>query len=164
MSLVFSPRRRAFSSPGASALLEMTIAISAGSRPAPTDSAMASKFEPRPESKMPSFFNGVMRSGVQHLSLTFDDAPDQVGFFTALLDQALHPLELLSRNHQHHAYTHIEGPHHVVVRDIADLLHMVEYRQHRPGTCLHNGRGAFGQHAGQIVRNAAAGDVGHGIH
>src|SRR5262249_2193809 len=58
MSLVFSLRRCAFSSPGASALLEMTIAISACSRPARTDSAMASKLEPRPESRMPSFFNG----------------------------------------------------------------------------------------------------------
>src|SRR5208283_2537427 len=43
--------------PGASARFEMTTAIRApGMRPASMLSAMATKFEPRPESRMPRFF------------------------------------------------------------------------------------------------------------
>src|SRR5262245_29745582 len=122
MSLAFRPRPRAISNPGASARLEMTMAISAGSRPVRTDSAMASKFEPRPESRMPSLFNGAIGSGVQDLSLAFDDAADQIGFFPALFDQCLHPLELLRGHHQDHTHAHVKGPHHVLLRDVADLL------------------------------------------
>src|SRR5580704_1347614 len=51
-----SPRRRADSIPGASALLEMTTAMFASSLPDATLAAMASKFDPRPERSMPRFF------------------------------------------------------------------------------------------------------------
>src|SRR5579884_3430183 len=50
------PRCRADSIPGASARFEITTAISAVIRPAATESAIASKFDPRPDSKIPSFF------------------------------------------------------------------------------------------------------------
>src|SRR5581483_1839484 len=50
------PRLRAVARPGASSLLLMTTAISAGIFPARTLRAMASKFEPRPERRIPSFF------------------------------------------------------------------------------------------------------------
>src|SRR5262249_22200063 len=100
---------------------------------------MASKFEPRPESRMPSFFNGVMRSGVEHLAVTLDDASYQIGFFATLLDEALDALKLLCRHHQHHADPHVEGPHHVVLRNVADLLHVIEHGQDRPGAKVHDG-------------------------
>ncbi len=52
-----SPSRRAVSIPPASSRLEITTAMRAsGIRPAATFLAMASKFEPRPESRMPRFF------------------------------------------------------------------------------------------------------------
>src|SRR5262245_28481970 len=47
------PRARAVSRPGADARLEMTTAMSASMRPAATLSAMAAKFDPRPESRIP---------------------------------------------------------------------------------------------------------------
>src|SRR5271169_1780424 len=56
MTNALSPRRVADSMPGASALLEMTTAIFASSLPEATLSAMASKFDPRPERSMPRFF------------------------------------------------------------------------------------------------------------
>ena len=52
-----SPMRRAVSIPPASVRLEMTTAMRAsGIFPAATFLAMASKFEPRPERRMPRFF------------------------------------------------------------------------------------------------------------
>src|SRR5262249_45669750 len=60
ISRVLNPRCRADSRPGASPRLEITTAISALRRPAWMESAMASKFEPRPESRMPSFLSSVM--------------------------------------------------------------------------------------------------------
>src|SRR5215831_11447665 len=59
MTSAFRPRRRAASMPGASALLEITIAMLASSLPEATLWAMASKFEPRPERRMPRFFIGI---------------------------------------------------------------------------------------------------------
>jgi hypothetical protein len=58
ISSAFNPRRRADSRPGASARFEITTAISACNRLAWMESAMASKFEPRPERRMPSFLKG----------------------------------------------------------------------------------------------------------
>jgi hypothetical protein len=50
----FNPRCRAVTIPGASALFEITAAICApGMRPTSMLSAMAMKFDPRPESRMP---------------------------------------------------------------------------------------------------------------
>ena len=54
----FNPRSRAAPIPGASGRLEITTAISASKRPAAIASAIATKFEPRPESRMPRRFIG----------------------------------------------------------------------------------------------------------
>src|SRR5271157_2164350 len=56
MTRAVSPRRLAESMPGASGLLEMTTEMSALSLHEATLSAMASKFDPRPERSMPRFF------------------------------------------------------------------------------------------------------------
>jgi hypothetical protein len=56
MQTAFNPRRRAVSRPRASGRFEITTAISAGITPAATLSAMASRFDPRPEINMPSRF------------------------------------------------------------------------------------------------------------
>ena len=53
----FSPRFRAVAIPGASGLFEMTTAIRAsGIRPASMLSAIATKFDPRPERRIPRDF------------------------------------------------------------------------------------------------------------
>src|SRR5579862_3665314 len=57
MTTALSPRCRAVAMPGASALLEMTTLMRAlGMRPASMLSAMATKFDPRPERSMPRDF------------------------------------------------------------------------------------------------------------
>src|ERR1700728_1342200 len=57
MTTAFNPRCRAVPIPGASVLLEMTTAIRAsGMRPASMLSAIATKFAPRPERRMPRNF------------------------------------------------------------------------------------------------------------
>ena len=102
----------------------MTMAIRAlGILPALTFVAIAVKFEPRPERRMPRFFNdrlhapglsvlsadsdysprgrrhsGILR--VQHFPLTFDDAANVVELFSGAVEQRLSLLEFLSRNHQ----------------------------------------------------------------
>src|SRR5262245_17683883 len=53
------PRCRAISKPGASGRFEMTAAISAESWPAPIRSAIASRFDPRPEIRMPRRLTGT---------------------------------------------------------------------------------------------------------
>jgi hypothetical protein len=59
INATFNPRWRAAVMPGASALLEITTAISASNFPAAIESAIAAKFEPRPDNKTPSrFFTG----------------------------------------------------------------------------------------------------------
>ena len=57
-----NPRSRAISSPRAWGRFEITAAISACRRPEATLFAMASKFEPRPDSRMPRRFNLAPRS------------------------------------------------------------------------------------------------------
>src|SRR6516165_10063465 len=56
MTRAFRPRLRADSMPAASARLEMTTMMLASRLPAAILSEMASKFEPRPERRMPRFF------------------------------------------------------------------------------------------------------------
>src|SRR5689334_9213081 len=63
----FKPRWRAISRPGASARFEITTAISAfWMRPAAMDSAMATKFDPRPLRRMPIFLRELTLSDFYH--------------------------------------------------------------------------------------------------
>src|SRR6185312_12016397 len=163
MSRALSPRSRADSRPGASARLEMTTAILACNHPAFMDSAIASKLVPRPESRMPSFLGAAMRSGVEDLAVAFHDAANQVSFFPGLLNHRLYAFELLRRNRQHHTDAHVERAHHVVLRHVADLLHVAEDGKNGPGAHLDDGGRSFRQYARQIVRDAAARDVRHGV-
>src|SRR5208282_2918311 len=117
--------------PGASARFEMTTAIRApGMRPATMLSAMATKFEPRPESRMPRFFIGQHYSprrhgdtekierekltlAEHHLAIALDDAADAVKFFSGALQQRLRFLEFLGGDHDQHTEAHIEGAEHL---------------------------------------------------
>src|SRR5579864_3520983 len=128
------------------------------------ESAMASKFEPRPESRMPSFLCGVMRLGVSNLAIALDNAADEVTFFTAFFDQRFYSLVFLSRYYQHHPNSHVEGAQHFIRWHIPNALQMAEYGRNRPGAHLHHGSTPPGKHSGKIVSNSASGDVGHGMH
>src|SRR5947209_3480858 len=97
------------------------------------------------------------------LVVAANDAADQIAFLAGTLDDALHLLILPGRHHQHHANAHVESAHHVILRDIADLLHVSKYRQRRPRAHLYHGSRPFRHHTGQIVSDAAPGDVGHGV-
>src|SRR5260370_10686432 len=100
---------------------------------------------------------------VDDLAVAFHDAAHQVRLFAAAFDHRLYALELFGRHHQHHADAHIKGAHHVVLGNVAYLLHVAEHRQYWPRSHLHHRCHAFGQYAWKIVRDAAADDVCHGV-
>ena len=58
---------------------------------------------------------------------------------------------------------HVERPQHVVVRHAAGALQPPKERRHLPGGTIDDGARALGQHARQIVGDAAAGDVRHAL-
>src|ERR1700731_3772831 len=117
MAAAVRPRCRAVAIPGASALLEMTTAMRAfAMRPASMLSAMATKFEPRPERRMPS---ECIVSVVYYFALAFDDAADGDAFLSHALQHRLSFLEFCQRHHQQHAQAHVESTKHFVLRNIA---------------------------------------------
>src|SRR5580692_7342276 len=171
------PRWRAAWSPGASARFEITIAIWVSCiLPAAMLSAMATKLEPRPESKMPRFFiteyhdwnldlhgkrgrNKWISLAEYDFAIAFDDPPDAVKFFSGTLQQCLCFLEFLGRDYDQHSEAHIKSPEHFFLGDIAEFLQMFKDGQNRPRAELNHGRRTFGQHSGQILGDAAAGNV-----
>src|SRR6202140_4012593 len=94
-----------------------------------------------------------------HLAITLDDAADAVEFFSGALQQRLGFLEFLGRNHDQHTEAHIEGAEHFFFSDVAEFLQMFKNGQNRPGTEFDHSRRAFGQHWGQVLGDAAAGNV-----
>src|SRR5581483_1906136 len=177
-----SPRCRATAIPGASALLEITTAIRAsGMRPAAMLSAMATKFDPRPERRIPKecMVDGSFLMVDERLAPTIKkqqflavgdfafalyDSPNGVIFLADTLQHRLGLLEFRGRHYQQHAHSHVEGAQHLFLRDISQLLQMFEDRKYGPGSQLdHRGRTAR-QHPWQVLGNPAAGDVGQGCH
>src|SRR5579871_5160658 len=75
IAIAVRPRRRAISRPRAEDRLLITTAISAGKRPAAMESAMASKLDPRPESKIPRRFTDTRPSHARAAAL-LRDRPD----------------------------------------------------------------------------------------
>src|SRR5204863_9713631 len=100
--------------------------------PAEMESAIARKFEPRPESRMPSFalrvsgFKGdsvIHRRGtelrVHHFAITLNHATDDVTLLACALDHAFHLLVFVCGDHENHADSHVDGAHHLFLRDVA---------------------------------------------
>src|SRR5712671_2997904 len=73
---------------------------------------------------------------VGDFALALYDAADGIGPFAGAIDQGLCLLEFLERNDEQHANTHVEGAHHLVVLNIAELLQMLEDGQNGPGSDL----------------------------
>ena len=69
--------------------------------------------------------------------------------------------EMLRGDDGDEADAHVEGAEHLVLGHVAELAEMFKDGQNGPGAELDLGGGAGGQDAGQIFRDAAAGDVGH---
>src|SRR3954447_25402249 len=76
-----------------------------------------------------NFFNAL---AVENLLFALHNPPDCETFFPGALEDSLHALELLRRDDQHHADTHVEGAEHFCVGDVAELLQMAEDRLNRP--------------------------------
>ena len=51
--------------------------------------------------------------------------------------------------------THVEGAQHLLLRDVADLLHVLEDGRHGPGVDFDDGAGALGQRSRQVLGDAA---------
>ena len=70
---------------------------------------------------------------------------------------------LLCGDGQHHADAHVEGVEHIVFGDAAHLLHQVEERRGADVRLADAGAAALLQAAGDILIEAAAGDVGDAL-
>src|SRR6516164_1177207 len=92
----------------------------------------------------------------------FYDAADSVALLATTFEDGLCLLELLGGNHQHHADAHVEGAHHVVVRNVPDGLQVTEDGENGPGVDFDNGSRSFGKHAREVLGNASPANVSHG--
>src|SRR5437660_8617360 len=101
---------------------------------------------------------------VTDLALAFHDPPDGVIFLTGAIEHGFRLLELLGGNDHQHADAHVEGAHHVVMRNIAELLHVREDGRHGPGSKLDYRRNATRQNPWQVFGDASSGNVRHRRH
>jgi len=107
-----------------------------------------------------SLRGGVAISVVNYFSIALDDPADGEGLFADALQYGLRFLEFCRGDDQQHAQAHVEGAQHLVLRNVAQLLQVLEQGQHRPGAEFDDGCGSPRQHARQILSDAAAGNVG----
>ena len=70
---------------------------------------------------------------------------------------------LCGRNGEHHANAHVEGVEHIMLGDAAHLLHQVEQGGGAHICLVDAGAAALFQAAGDILVEAAAGDVGDAL-
>src|SRR5262245_42660955 len=103
-------------------------------------------------------------SAITDLALAFYDTPDAVVFLCGTVEHAFGFLELFGRNHHQHADAHVEGTHHVVVGNVAELLHVGEDRRYLPLAVFDDGGNSARQHARKIFSNSAPGDMCHRRH
>lgn len=102
-----------------------------------------------------------MNSGVLHVAIAFDDAADDEEFFFGAVEEGFRAREFCGGDGGDEADTHIEGAHHLVLRDLAELAEVIKDGQDGPGADFDLRAGAFGQNAREIFSDAAAGNVGH---
>ena len=91
----------------------------------------------------------------------FDDAADDVESFFGAAEEGFCFAELFGWNDDDEADAHVECSQHFVLRDLSELLQVLEDGQDWPRAHFNLGGCAFGQDAGQVFGDAAAGDVGH---
>src|SRR5690349_4366345 len=103
----------------------MTMAISASRLPESMASAIATKFEPRPESRMPR------RLLIGDAGTSCDTADAIPGLLQALQDLRS-GVEIAFGNHEDHADAEVERSTPVSIGHVADLLQELKNRKYRP--------------------------------
>src|ERR1035438_1799876 len=94
-----------------------------------------------------------------YFAVAFDDSADTIEFFSGSLQQRLRLLELLGRDHDQHSETHVEGAEHLFLGYVAESLQMFKDGKNGPGAKFDHGRCALGENPGQVLGDAAPGDV-----
>src|SRR5579872_2777247 len=101
--------------------------------------------------------------GVLHALFAFDNAPDDEELFFSTVKEGFGTGELGRWDNGDEADSHIEGTHHLVLRNLAEFAKMFKDRQHRPGAEFDLRSCALGQYARKIFGDAATGDVSHAV-
>src|SRR5690606_28723331 len=91
------------------------------------------------------------------------DLADDPRRFTACTEIGKHCFDLILCNADDHADAAVEDAVHFVLVDVALLLQPVEHSRALPAGDIDDGLAAFGQYARDIVQQAAASDVSHGL-
>ena len=78
--------------------------------------------------------------------------------------QGQRPVDVRRRHQRDHADAHVEGAVHLGLVDLAATLHQVEDRLGPPGAAVQRRRQVLRQHAGQVGRQPAPGDVAEAVH
>src|SRR5665213_3796024 len=128
------PRCRAMSRPAADALLAITTAISASSLPRAMLFAMASKFEPRPEIRIPRRTSAVLHFAFT--ALLFDDLADNPWLLAGFPPSPFRRAQLRRGNGEDHSHAQIERPSPVVFGHVADLPQHFKERWRLPGRSI----------------------------
>src|SRR6202140_2210378 len=165
MTPVAMPLAAAFSSPPASARLEITRTISAGKSAAAAASIKAAMFDPRPEIRiatrrfmaspgeieMTVIDHAVVAGGRDHLA--------QLGNGLAGRGEDLGDLfDRVGLDDGDHADAAVEGSQQLELGDAALLRQPFEHRQHRQPRQVDADAEMFGQHARDVIGEPAAGD------
>ena len=98
---------------------------------------------------------------VADLALAANDASDDDMAFVGAVEDGLGLLDLFGWDDGDEADAHVEGAQHLVLVHVAERLQMLEQRGYVPGGQVDQRAHALWEDARQVLRDAAAGDVGH---
>ena len=91
-------------------------------------------------------------------------AADQIGLDAGLRELIANAVGKEAAHHEHHADAHVEDLVHLGLLDAAEPLQPGEDRRHGPAATVDDNLHAGRNHAGQVLVQPAAGDVGDGMH
>src|SRR5829696_3775688 len=186
MATAGSPSSRALSRPGASATLLSTRTISAGTLPRWIANWIARKLLPRPESRTArrgilaisdigfwildsgsntggGLLGGFGTQFIEYSRAARLEGADQVALLRHGAQQAQDLGQAGGVHRQDHADAHVEDAEHLLGLDLSRLLEIVEEAGHRPAPDADQRVGLRRHDARQVVRDAAARDVGHAV-
>src|ERR1700722_2628065 len=161
-----TPFAAAFARPPASALLEITSAISAGKSAAFAASIKAAMFDPRPEIRMATRRFMVSPCKVEvtiinHavLGLGRDHFAEQRNALAALGENVSHLIDRVGFHDGDHADATVEGTQQFEFGYTPLLRQPFEHRQNRKSREINADAEMLGQHTWNIIRETTAGDV-----
>src|SRR4051794_12997557 len=166
MAIAGMPASRARNSPGASALLEITTTISAGKSCALAASTSAVMFDPRPEIRMATrrFIVSpcqIEMAVIDHTVLAGrgNDLTQQHCGFAGLGEDIHDPVDGVGFDNGDHADAAVERAQQFEFGDAALLGEPFKHRQYRQARKVDADSEMFRQHARDVVRKTATGDV-----